>query len=451
MSSDLNLCINDVFIYNENNDVITDNINCMHDYYPTSRYVYSNEKTYNTTCLSIIHFNARSLIKNFDNIKHYLLSTNNVYDVIVVTETWLKAYNKDLYLLDGYNVSHTISHNKRGGGISIYSRDIFNYDIINRYTSSIDSICDILTIKLSHLSPNSKEFIITGIYKSPNYNILIFNEFLHSFLDYISNYKDTFICGDFNIDIINKNKSPIIYDFINIFYQFSFYPTINKPTRIQGNCLSLIDNIFTNTNKDYDNNYIHVIDTSDHFPISISILNMFSKVTHPVNNCNSYRYIKNNNIIKLTDYLKFTDWDFIYKINESELACSTFLSYLTEIFHKFSFVKKIKFDNKNKFPWIDKSIKKELLKKNKLYNTFISDSSLNNKNRYKNQRNKCTKLIRDSEIAYNSKMLNLNSNKWKHLNKLLTDGSSKVNHSPFDTTSHETANRFNDYFSEIGL
>ena len=156
MSSDLNLCINDVFIYNENNDVITDNINCMHNYYPTSRYVYSNEKTYNTTCLSIIHFNASSLIKNFDNIKHYLLSTNNVYDVIVVTETWLKACNKDIYLLDGYNVSHTIRHNKRGGGISIYSRDIFNYDIINRYTSSIDSICDILTIKLSHLSPNSK-------------------------------------------------------------------------------------------------------------------------------------------------------------------------------------------------------------------------------------------------------------------------------------------------------
>ena len=126
MSSDLNLCINDVFIYNENNDVITDNINCMHDYYPTSRYVYSNEKTYNTTCLSIIHFNARSLIKNFDNIKHYLLSTNNVYDVIVVTETWLKACNKDLYLLDGYNVSHTIMHNKRGdGSLYLFILEIF--------------------------------------------------------------------------------------------------------------------------------------------------------------------------------------------------------------------------------------------------------------------------------------------------------------------------------------
>ena len=101
---------------------------------------------------------------------------------------------------------------------------------------------------------------------------------------------------------------------------------------------------------------------------------------------------------------------------------------------------------------MDKSIKKELLKKNKLYNKFISDSSLNNKNRYKNQRIECTKLIRDSEIAYNSKMINFNNNKWKDLNKLLTDGSSKVNHSPFDSTSHETAdNRFNDYFSEIGL
>ena len=125
MSSDLNLCINDVFIYNENNDVITENINCMHDYYPTSRYVYSNENTYNTTCLPIIHFNARSLIKNFDNIKHYLLSTNNVYDVIVDIETWLKACNKDLYLLDGYNVSHTIRHTINVVVVYLFILEIF--------------------------------------------------------------------------------------------------------------------------------------------------------------------------------------------------------------------------------------------------------------------------------------------------------------------------------------
>ena len=55
------------------------------------------------------------------------------------------------------------------------------------------------------------------------------------FLNSISNNNDTFIGGDFNIDILNKNKLLLIDNFIDLFYQFSFFPTINKPTRIQNN------------------------------------------------------------------------------------------------------------------------------------------------------------------------------------------------------------------------
>ena len=40
------------------------------------------------------------------------------------------------------------------------------------------------------------------------------------------------------------------------FTNLVFFPTINKPTRIQNNCMSLIDNIFTNTNNEYDQNDI---------------------------------------------------------------------------------------------------------------------------------------------------------------------------------------------------
>ena len=93
---------------------------------------------------------------------------------------------------------------------------------------------------------------------------MVFNDFLYTFLNSISNNNDTFICGYFNIDILNKNKLLLIDNFIDLFYQFSFYPTTNKPTRIQNNCMSLIDNIFTNNNKDYDQNDIHINDITDH-------------------------------------------------------------------------------------------------------------------------------------------------------------------------------------------
>ena len=122
--------------------------------------------------------------------------------------------------------------------------------------------------------------------------------------------------------------------------------------------------------------------------------------------------------------IKFTDWKFIYNIEDIELACSTLLSYLTEMYHSFSLIKKIQSSNsKNKFPWIDNSIKKEILKKNKLYNKFISNSCQENKYAFRLQRNKCTTLIRESEIKYNSILLNNSKNKWSRLNKLLNDDS----------------------------
>ena len=172
---DLNLTINNEFSYNNTNDPLITNINCMNRYFPTSKYIYVDNTSFNTSNLSIIHFNARSLIKNFDDIKYYLLSSNSKYDVIIISETWFKINNKDLYQLNGYKVAHTIRNIKRGGGVSIYIRDLFHLEIIKNYSKSIDSICDILTIKISNKSLNNKVFIISGIYRSPTYDIFKFH------------------------------------------------------------------------------------------------------------------------------------------------------------------------------------------------------------------------------------------------------------------------------------
>ena len=112
---------------------------------------------------------------------------------------------------------------ERGGGVSIYIRDLFHLEIIKNYSKSIDSICDILTIKISNKSLNNKLFIISGIYRSPTCDIVLFNDFVYTFLNSISNNNDTFICGDFNIDILNKNKLLLIDNFIDLFYKFSFF------------------------------------------------------------------------------------------------------------------------------------------------------------------------------------------------------------------------------------
>ena len=55
---------------------------------------------YNSHTFSILHFNIRSYLKNYDEFIA-LLSENKKYDIIVLTETWLKPHNVDLCKLSG--------------------------------------------------------------------------------------------------------------------------------------------------------------------------------------------------------------------------------------------------------------------------------------------------------------------------------------------------------------
>lgn len=52
--------------------------------------------------------------------------------------------------------------------------------------------------------------------------------------------KVVFICGDYNIDLLNPNKHKATEEFINIIYSLNLFPKI---TRITLNCVTLNDNI----------------------------------------------------------------------------------------------------------------------------------------------------------------------------------------------------------------
>ena len=53
--------------------------------------------------ISIIHIHARSLVKHFDDIILLLDYCTFKFNIIVITETWLHDFNKDLYNIDTYN------------------------------------------------------------------------------------------------------------------------------------------------------------------------------------------------------------------------------------------------------------------------------------------------------------------------------------------------------------
>lgn len=69
--------------------------------------------------LSILHCNVRSIRKNSDNLLAYLSQFSFRYDVIAVTETWLKGGESDF--IPGYKMlSMPRCSTTRGGGVAFF-------------------------------------------------------------------------------------------------------------------------------------------------------------------------------------------------------------------------------------------------------------------------------------------------------------------------------------------
>ena len=74
---------------------------------------------------SIVHFNARSIGKNFTEITEFLNELKYTFDIIAISESWLDDKTATEFNLDGYEVINQIRLDKKGGGCSLYIRDIF--------------------------------------------------------------------------------------------------------------------------------------------------------------------------------------------------------------------------------------------------------------------------------------------------------------------------------------
>ena len=76
-----------------------------------------------------------------------------------------------------------------------------------------------------------------------------------------------FVCGDFNIDLLQHESQDSVRHFLDLMYGIGLYPLITTPTRITRTTTTLIDNTFTT---DIEQHYacgLLINDISDHLPI----------------------------------------------------------------------------------------------------------------------------------------------------------------------------------------
>lgn len=105
-----------------------------------------------------------------------------------------------------------------------------------------------ISIEIS--KPNSSPFLFTTWYRPPKSSDELFDKFEYLLNKADSKYKEYFILGDLNSDLIAPSIQSHTSKLIDLFDTYQRSQLINEPIRVTENTKTLIDRIITN-NKEY--------------------------------------------------------------------------------------------------------------------------------------------------------------------------------------------------------
>ena len=405
----------------------------------------------------LMHINARSLLKNLDNLTTELSLLTNKPSIIAVTETWAKTDNDD-FPIPGYSNILKARQNRIGGGVALYIQDKIDVKYKLRPDLSCSEVCDSLFIQIS--IAKTKDIVIGVVYKPPDSDVQKFNEKLEQTLKTIAKeHRPCYLMGDFNINLLNQHiHSPTIH-FLDLLLTNGFFPLINKPTRITTDSATLIDNIFTNIHDARLKSGIWVVDISDHLPIFA--IRPTKVVNHHAKLKITKRSLTEENLTKFKLDLHNHDWSDLDSFQDVNEMYHTFSHTLLKLYDK-AFPLQVKLVRATELhkPWITKSIRNSISKKHRLYKTYQINRSPDSYSLFKAYRNKLTSVLRKAEkMYYLEKLDKVKDNiakTWKVLNSLISSSPNKncveeiVHNNAIVHDSKQIADHFNHFFVNIG-
>lgn len=406
---------------------------------------------------SIIHINARSLLSDdkFAEFEVLLCRTKCRWSIICVSETWLCKEVEEKRHIDGYSCYFDNRCDGTGGGVAIY----VNNDIVKetKQLPKVVSCTESLLIECQ--LRNNLYILVCQIYKPPNLSNNSFIEELGNAIDIIqTKNKTSFICGDFNLDLLSMHKESAVSDFFNLSASSGFLPLISKSTRVQNTCYSLIDNILCNNLPLVSKSGIILDDTTDHFPV-VAFLDV--AVNPKGNKREIQKQFDYHKIPELIDHIQQALESF-ENITDPETASDVIITAYSNGIDKFSFQYNPNRKNSPIKPWISPAILASIDNRCKLFILKQRNPTQENINKYVKYRNILNTLIRDAKHKYIQDELETNKDDVRKMWKILityTTGKSKKNTVPTYLKNHkdkcvennaEIAEDFNTYFSSVG-
>ncbi|XP_042142180.1 uncharacterized protein LOC120837910 [Ixodes scapularis] len=387
-------------------------------------------------CLSVLHCNVRSIHKNGDVLLAFLSQHSFTYDIIGITETWLKS--DDHFDIPGYVVG-SLPRNAvhRGGGVALYIKSSILFNALPHLTCSTNDI-EALFLELCY------GVVVAVVYRPPDSSMSLFLNKMEDILTFISqSNKKSVICGDFNIDLCKTVPS----DYLLLTQSFNFTNVITESTRVTPDSSTLIDHILCNQDA-HDGAGVYETNIADHFPIFIFLPINAEETPHLSTPHLRYRI----NYELLHRKLSAFNFDLLFN-SDINIEFGNFITVLkTAIADSSSELRKPHYSEPI-CPWMtrqilcalqEKNMWQQKLKRHKHNSYYLAQ--------YKMHRNLSLSLIRTRKKEYHSKLISEShgdfKKTWNVINSVIKPRSQKQT-TPVIVTD-ETADAFNSFFINIG-
>ena len=110
---------------------------------------------------AIIHLNARSLLKDLDQLNLMLGSLKKTFSVIGISETWLTDCTAELVNITGHNFVSNHRKSKTGGGVDICLQNDFQYKLLNECKLSDPEEIESLFVEIT--VPHGKNIFVGSV------------------------------------------------------------------------------------------------------------------------------------------------------------------------------------------------------------------------------------------------------------------------------------------------
>ena len=371
---------------------------------------------------------------------------DNLIDFCFLTESWLKTqYNFVTSTLNeaGYQITHCVRANKKGGGVAIISKRTF----ISKYEKMLDYSTFECVIQSFRVKNNPTNLTIVVIYRPDSHsdNINMFLDELYNLTEYVQmHFKHYIICGDLNVHV-NKVHDQTTIKFNNMLDTFSLSQSVQGPTHKLGNTLDLIIHDPDKVNV----SNIHIDDKdriSDHFSI-------FFDINREIQNSGqksiSYRNIKNVNTVNLSNDLERNTACFLENCDSNNFHSSfeLFNNLVANTVDDHAPLTTRIINNDDRPPWMDNEFLDARRTRRRAYKKWQRTKSDEHRETFVQLRQSVDLLSKEKRRDYYQNAIRSSKSQkelFNVVNNLLDRGKKPI--LPYSENPKQLADRLNDFF-----